>query len=154
MKHLTHLLIGVLVAPVMLAFGTKVMAQEKTKAEKAKTAPAQETKAQDANVLFENERLRVTGFSRSMTSPIRTKRSGTGGYCPRGGYGDRRARSMSIAMAGPFGLLRDAGQTPARGRTCRLCSSSMRPARSSRALAQGCSSSRTVSMWTETATCG
>jgi DNA-binding beta-propeller fold protein YncE len=61
MKHLTHLLVGVLVAAAMLAFGTKeVMAQEKTKAEKAKTASAQETKTQDANVLFENERARVT----------------------------------------------------------------------------------------------
>jgi len=29
MKHLTHLLVGVLVAAVMLAFGTKVMPQEK-----------------------------------------------------------------------------------------------------------------------------
>ena len=34
MKNLTHLLIGVLVAPVLLTFGTKeVMAQEKIKAE-------------------------------------------------------------------------------------------------------------------------
>jgi len=34
--------------------------QEKAKAEKAKAAPAKETKAPGANVLFENERVRVT----------------------------------------------------------------------------------------------
>jgi len=60
MKHLTQLLIGLLVATVMLAFATKtVTAQEKAKAEKAKAAPAKETKAPGANVLFENERVRV-----------------------------------------------------------------------------------------------
>jgi len=48
------------VAILMFAFTTKaVMAQEKAKAEKEKTAPSKETKAQAANVLFENERVRV-----------------------------------------------------------------------------------------------
>ena len=47
-------------AILMLAFSAKTgMAQEKAKAEKTKTAPAKETKAQAANVLFENERVRV-----------------------------------------------------------------------------------------------
>jgi len=47
-------------AVFMLGFTTRaVMAQEKAKAEKAKTAPAKETKAEAANVLFENERVRV-----------------------------------------------------------------------------------------------
>ena len=50
----------VLAAGLMLAFATTAaMAQEKAKAEKAKTAPAKETKAQGGNVLFENERVRV-----------------------------------------------------------------------------------------------
>ena len=45
----------------LLAFATNaVMAQEKAKAEKAKAAPAKETKAQAGNVLFENGRVRVT----------------------------------------------------------------------------------------------
>ena len=46
---------------LMLAFTTgAVMAQEKTKAEKAKTAPAKEKIAQPGKVLFENERVTVT----------------------------------------------------------------------------------------------
>ena len=61
MKHRTYLLVGLLTATLMLAFATKaVMAQEKTKAEKAKTASAQEKIAQPGNVLFENERVKVT----------------------------------------------------------------------------------------------
>ena len=61
MKRLTHVLAGILVAAVTLAFATTaVMAQDKAKSEKAKTAPAKETKAQAGNVLFENERVRVT----------------------------------------------------------------------------------------------
>jgi len=67
MKHLTNIFMGLLVATVMLAFSTgAVMAQEKAKAEKAKTAPAEEkmkaekTKGQSATkVLFENEKYRV-----------------------------------------------------------------------------------------------
>ena len=58
MKTLTHLLMVVLATGLLLAFAsTAVMAQEKAKAEKAKTAPAKETKA--ANVLLENEKVRV-----------------------------------------------------------------------------------------------
>ena len=61
MKRLTHVLAGILVATVTLAFATTaVMARDKAKAEKAKTAPAKETKAQGDNVLFENERVRMT----------------------------------------------------------------------------------------------
>jgi beta-alanine degradation protein BauB len=57
---LPRLLIGLLGATCMMSLAaTVVMAQEKTKAEKAKTAPAKETKAQGANVLFEDERVRV-----------------------------------------------------------------------------------------------
>ena len=62
MKHLTQLLIGLLVATVMVAFATKtVTAQEKAKGDKAKTAPAAEKAkaAQTPNVLLENERVRV-----------------------------------------------------------------------------------------------
>lgn len=60
MKQLHDFLIGLLAATFMVAFAaTVVMAQEKAKAEKAKTAPAKETKAPGANVLFENERVRV-----------------------------------------------------------------------------------------------
>ena len=56
MKTLTHLFMGILVAALMLGFTTQVvMAQEK-----AKAAPAKETKVPGANVLFENERVRVT----------------------------------------------------------------------------------------------
>ena len=59
MKRLAHVLAGILVATLTLAFATAaVMAQEKAKTEKAKTALAKETKA--ANVLFENEKVRVT----------------------------------------------------------------------------------------------
>ena len=48
------------VAAVLSTFATgAVVAQEKAKAEKTKTAPAKETKAQGGNVLFENERVRV-----------------------------------------------------------------------------------------------
>jgi hypothetical protein len=61
MKHLSHLLAGILVLTVMLAFATKaVLAQEKAKAEKPKIE--QETKEKvraPAPVLFENERVRV-----------------------------------------------------------------------------------------------
>jgi hypothetical protein len=61
MKYWTRLLVGLLTATLMLAFATKaVMAQEKAKAEKAKAAPAQEKIAQPGNVLFENERVKVT----------------------------------------------------------------------------------------------
>ena len=62
MKHLTQLLIGLLVATVMLAFATQtVTAQEKAKAEKAKTAQETKQKAPPPNpVLFENEKMRVT----------------------------------------------------------------------------------------------
>ena len=60
MKQLPHILVGLLAATFMVAFATTVvMAQEKAKAEKAQTAPAKETKAQGANVLFENERVIV-----------------------------------------------------------------------------------------------
>jgi hypothetical protein len=60
MKHMTGIFTGLLAATVMLAFSTgAVMAQEKAKAEKPKAAPAKETKAPGANVLFENERVRV-----------------------------------------------------------------------------------------------
>jgi hypothetical protein len=61
MKHLTHLLIGLLVATVMLAFATKTLtAQEKAKGEKAKTAQETKQKAPPpAPALFENERVRV-----------------------------------------------------------------------------------------------
>jgi hypothetical protein len=59
-KTLTHLLMVVVAAGLMLAFASTAVAQEKAKAEKAKTAPAKETKAQGGNVLFENERVRVT----------------------------------------------------------------------------------------------
>ena len=48
------------VATLTLAFATGVvMAQEKAKAEKVKAAPAQETKTKAANVLLENEKVRV-----------------------------------------------------------------------------------------------
>ena len=61
MRQLTGIFMGLLVATVTLAFSTgAVMAQEKAKAEKTKAAPAKETKAPVANVLFENERVRVT----------------------------------------------------------------------------------------------
>ena len=61
MKYWTRLLVGLLTATLMLAFATKaVMAQEKAKAEKTKTASAQEKIAQPGNVLFENERMKVT----------------------------------------------------------------------------------------------
>jgi len=67
MKHMTGILMGLLVATVMLAFSTgAVMAQEKAKAEKAKAAPpdekmkAEKTKGQSTTkVLFENEKYRV-----------------------------------------------------------------------------------------------
>jgi hypothetical protein len=56
MKRLTALFMGFAVAPIAVMFTTTAgMAQEK-----AKPAPVQETKAQAANVLFENERVRVT----------------------------------------------------------------------------------------------
>jgi hypothetical protein len=56
MKHLTDIFMGLLVATVMLAFSNgAVMAQEK-----AKAAPAKETKAPGPTVVFENERVRVT----------------------------------------------------------------------------------------------
>src|SRR5215470_70612 len=61
MKHRTYLLVGLLTATLMLAFADHaVMAQEKAKAEKAKTASAQEKIAQPGNVLFENEKVKVT----------------------------------------------------------------------------------------------
>jgi len=61
MKHWTRLVVGLVAATLMLAFASKaVMAQEKPKAEKAKTASAQEKIAQPGNVLFENERMKVT----------------------------------------------------------------------------------------------
>jgi len=61
MKTLTHLLMVVVAAGLMLAFASTAMAQEKAKAEKAKTA--QDSKAAvraPSPVLFENERVRVT----------------------------------------------------------------------------------------------
>ena len=65
MKSLTSILTGLLVATVMLAFTARtVMAQEKAKAEKAKSAPAEQkekaekTKGQSTTkVLFENESI-------------------------------------------------------------------------------------------------
>jgi len=61
MKTVPHLFMSVLAAALMLAFADHaVMAQEKAKAEKAKTASAQEKIAQPGNVLFENERMKVT----------------------------------------------------------------------------------------------
>jgi len=62
MKHMTGILMGLLVATVMLAFSTgAVMAQEKAKAEKAKMAPAAEKMkgAPTVKALLENERVRV-----------------------------------------------------------------------------------------------
>jgi hypothetical protein len=60
MKQLHDFLIGLLAATFMVAFAATVaMAQEKAKAEKAKTAPAQEKIAQPGKVLCENERVRV-----------------------------------------------------------------------------------------------
>src|SRR5262249_51331893 len=56
MRTLTHVLMGVLAAGLLLAFAsTAVMAQEK-----AKAAPAKEKIAQPGNVVFENERVKVT----------------------------------------------------------------------------------------------
>jgi hypothetical protein len=67
MKQLTGIFMGLLVAAVVMAFGTgAVMAQEKAKAEKSKAAPVEEktkaakTKGQSATkVLFENDKFRV-----------------------------------------------------------------------------------------------
>jgi hypothetical protein len=62
MKHLTGIFLGLLVATVMLAFTTKaVMAQEKAKAAPAQEkAKAEMTKGATANVLLENDRVRVS----------------------------------------------------------------------------------------------
>jgi beta-alanine degradation protein BauB len=60
MKPLARFLVSLLVATFTAGFATTVvMAQEKAKAEKAKSAPAKETKAQAGNVLLENEKVRV-----------------------------------------------------------------------------------------------
>ena len=60
MKTLTKLLMVVVAAGLMSAFVGTAMAQEKAKAEKAQTTSAKETKAQAGNVLFENDRVRVS----------------------------------------------------------------------------------------------
>jgi hypothetical protein len=60
MKHLACLLVGLLIATLTLVFvTTAVIAQEKAKGEKAKAAVVKETQAIPANVLFENEKVRV-----------------------------------------------------------------------------------------------
>jgi hypothetical protein len=66
MNHLTGLITGLLLATLMLVFtGKTVVAQEKAKADKAKSAPAEEkakekTKGQSmTKVLLDNEKYRV-----------------------------------------------------------------------------------------------
>ena len=51
---------GIFVSILLSSFAiSTVIAQDKAKAQKSMTEPAKDTKAQSANVLFENERIRV-----------------------------------------------------------------------------------------------